>query len=141
MPQANPYDAYQKTSINTADQRRLIVMLYDGAIRYMRKGALKIEAKDFEGAHNYLVRSREVIAELLSTLRPEKGGEVGANLKKLYVYVFNRLVEANLLKDVEILQETISIMETLREGWSGIKSTETQSTLEGEEARKVNVTM
>ena len=95
MPQANPYSAYERTNVETADQRQLILMLYDGAIRFMSKGAARIEANDIEAAHNYLVRSREIVSELLATLKPEKAGEVGTNLQRLYVYVFNRLVHAN----------------------------------------------
>ena len=138
MPQASPYQAYQNTQVQTADQRQLILMLYDGALRFLNKGAARIEARDFEGAHNYLVRSREVVSELLATLRPEKGGEIGENLKRLYVYVFNRIVEANLNKDVEIVNEVIHIMSTLREGWAAIKPNNNGGS--GEAATKVDVT-
>lgn len=120
MPQAHPYNAYTRTSVNTADQRQLILMLYDGAIRNTRKGIAKIEARDFEAAHNYLVRARQIVSELLSTLRPEKAGEIGENLKRLYVYLFQRLAEANLMKDVALAGEAIQILSTLREAWAGI---------------------
>ena len=121
MPQRNPYGAYERANVQTADQRRLILMMYDGAIRFMQKGAQRIEVNDVEAAHNYLVRARNVVSELLSTLRPEKAGEMGENLKRLYVYIFNRLVEANLTKDKSIVDESIRLMDTLREGWSSMK--------------------
>jgi len=121
MPQQHPYRVYQSTNVQTADQRQLILMLYDGAIRFLGKGAGKIAAGDMEGAHNYLVRSRQIVAELLATLRPEKAGEVGQNLKRLYLYCFNRIVEANLLKDAEIVTEVAHILETLREGWANTR--------------------
>ena len=138
MPQAHPYQNYQTAEVQTADQRRLIIMLYDGAIRFLKKADAKIEAKDFEGTHNYLVRSREIVAELLASLRPEIAGQVGTNLKRLYVYVFNRIVEANLLKDQAILAEVIGILTTLREGWENIKLAP-QARGPGEELRKVNL--
>ena len=138
MPQAHPYQNYQTAEVQTADQRRLIIMLYDGAIRFLKKADGKIEAKDFEGAHNYLVRSREIVAELLASLRPEIAGQVGTNLKRLYVYVFNRIVEANLLKDQALLAEVIGILTTLREGWENIKPAP-QARGPGEELRKVNL--
>lgn len=138
MPQAHPYQNYQTAEVQTADQRRLIVMLYDGAIRFLKKADAKIEARDFEGAHNYLVRSREIVAELLASLRPEIAGQIGANLKRLYVYVFNRIVEANLLKDQTILAEVIGILNTLRQGWENIKPPP-QARGPGEELRKVNL--
>lgn len=121
MPQANPYSAYERTNVETADQRQLILMLYDGAIRFMSKAAARIESNDIEAAHNYLVRSREIVSELLATLKPEKAGEVGTNLQRLYVYVFNRLVHANLTKDLEAVRECIHLMTTLREGWARLK--------------------
>jgi flagellar protein FliS len=128
MPQGSQYGAYERTYVETADQRQLILMLYDGSIRFMRKGIARIEANDIEAAHNYLVRSRDILAELLATLKPEKAGEVGMNLKRLYVYVFNRLVEANLTKNKEFVAECVRLMSTLREGWAQIRSAGAQPT-------------
>ncbi len=122
MAQGNPYTAYHRTNVETADQRQLILMLYDGAIRFMRQAVTSIEGKDMEAAHNYLIRARDIVTELLSTLKPEKGGQVGENLKNLYVYMFNRLVEANLNKDKAGVEEVIGLMLTLREGWAQAKS-------------------
>jgi flagellar protein FliS len=139
MPQEHPYRTYENTNIRTADQLQLIVMLYDGMLRYLRKAVAKIETHDVEGAHNYLVRSRQVVAELLATLRPEKGGEIGDNLRRLYVYAFNRLVEANLLKDAERVQEVIRIMETLRDGWNQIRPAQAKRTVSAENIARVNV--
>lgn len=138
MPQAHPYQAYQKTSVQTADQATLIIMLYDGAIRFLKKGRGKIYTGDMEGAHNYLVRSRQIVSELLATLRPEKAGEIGANLKRIYVYTHNRLVEANLRKDPEIVEEIVQILSTLREGWTGMKNKQTARP-EPEMSRRVNL--
>ena len=121
MAQGNPYGAYERTSVQTADQRQLILMLYDGAIRFMRKSVQKIDSNDVEAAHNYLIRTRNIVSELLATLKPEKAGELGGNLRQLYIYMFNRLVEANLTKDRAAVEEVIELMTTLREGWAGIK--------------------
>ena len=121
MPAKSPYSAYERTNVETADQRQLILMLYDGALRFMQRATAKIEANDIEGAHNYLIRARDIVSELLATLKPEKSGEIGENLKQLYTYLFNRLVEANLTKDVAIVQEVAQLMGTLREGWASIK--------------------
>jgi len=141
MAQGNPYSAYHVTNVQTADQRTLIIMLYDGLLRYLHKATAKIEAKDHEGAHNYLIRSREIIAELISTLKPEKGGEVGMNLKRLYAYCFERLVEANLLKDASKVQEVIKVMSTLREGWAQMKLQGQSNPETSPERKQINVTM
>ncbi len=141
MPQSNPYSAYQTTNVNTADQRQLIIMLYDGSIRFLKKAVVKIDARDFEGAHNYLIRSREIVSELLSTLRPEKAGEVGHNLKRLYVYLFNRLVEANLMKDSAIVEEAIQILSNLRDAWASIKLQADPNSWGIESSNKVDIQM
>jgi flagellar protein FliS len=140
MQQRTPYSAYQNVNVHTADQRQLIVMLYDGLIRFLQKATVKIEARDIEAAHNYLVRSREILSELLATLRPEKAGQVGENLKRLYVYAFGRVVEANLTKDPQIVQEVIRIIGTLREGWVAVKAPAQQPVgVAGERPRHVDV--
>ncbi|MCZ6534164.1 MAG: flagellar export chaperone FliS [SAR324 cluster bacterium] len=141
MPQAHPYQVYETTNVQTADQAHLIIMLYDGAIRFLKKGRGKIYTGDVEGAHNYLVRSREIVSELLSTLRPEKAGEIGANLKQIYVYVYKRIVEANLMKDAAAVDEVIEIMSVLREGWVAIKSKGKAATREDRATRHVDLQM
>jgi len=140
MPQGSQYGAYERTHVQTADQRQLILMLYDGSIRFMRKGIARIDANDIEAAHNYLVRSRDILAELLATLKPEKAGEVGENLRRLYVYIFDRLVEANLTKNREMVAECVKLMSTLREGWAQIRTGSGQSA-QGVDAenRRVNL--
>lgn len=120
------YRAYHQTSVQTSDQLTLIVMLYDGMLRYLRKAHTCIEAQDIEGTHNYLMRSKDIVNELLSTLRAEKAGEVGGNLRDLYLYMFRRILEANLNKDPQPVQDVIRIAETLRQGWLQIKSQRSQ---------------
>jgi len=137
MQQRSPYSVYANTNVQTADQKTLIVMMYDGLIRFLNKAIVKIEAREIEAAHNYLVRSREIVAELLATLRPEKAGEVGENLKRLYVYTFNRIVEANLYKDPQMVREVIRIVSTLRDGWAGLKPA--VKPVSGEGSRHVDV--
>ncbi|MCH8076709.1 MAG: flagellar export chaperone FliS, partial [SAR324 cluster bacterium] len=118
----------------------MILMLYDGSIRFMRKAGKKIEENDIESAHNFLIRARNIISELLATLKPEKAGEMGANLRQLYIYMFNRLVQANLAKDKEGVDEVIKLMSTLREGWAGIKQARKQDPENGEAlSKRVNL--
>lgn len=111
------YQAYYKTNVQTSDQLSLIIMLYDGAIRFMKKGIDRIEKGEVEEAHNYLVRAKDIIGELVSTLKLDAGGEVAKNLKDLYLYAFKKVVEANLRKDPELINEVIQIMDNLRQGW------------------------
>lgn len=139
MATGTPYKAYEKANVHTADQRQLILMLYDGAIRFMRKAIQKIDENDVESAHNYLIRTRNIVSELLATLKPEKAGELGTHLQQLYVYIFNRLVQANLSKDKEGVEEVIKLMSTLREGWAGVKQVKSpEAPAEGRPSKRVN---
>jgi flagellar secretion chaperone FliS len=117
MANAQNYQAYYKTNVETSDQLKLIIMMYDGMIRFLKKAVINIENNDIEAAHNYLVRSKNILQELLKTLRVENAGEVGKNLKELYLYCFKRIVEANLTKDPEIVKEVIKLIDNLRQGW------------------------
>jgi flagellar protein FliS len=139
MQRQSRYTAYTNTNIQTADQRTLILMLYDGLLRFLQKSIVKMEAREIEAAHNYLVRSREIVAELLATLRLEKAGDIGQNLKRLYVYAFNRIVEANLRKDPQLVREVIHLVTTLREGWMNMKSATARDAGGQGEARHVNL--
>ncbi len=115
------YRAYYQTNVQTSDQLTLIIMLYDGMVRFLRKAESRAEANDIEGTHNYLMRSKDIVNELLSTLRVENTGEIGKNLRELYLYMFRRIVEANLRKDPEVIRELIKVAETLRQGWNQLR--------------------
>jgi len=115
------YRAYYQTNVQTSDQLTLSIMLYDGMIRFLKKAESRAQANDIEGTHNYLMRSKDIVNELLSTLRVENTGDVGKNLRELYLYMFRRIVEANLRKDPEIIGELIKITDTLRQGWTQLR--------------------
>ena len=116
------YKAYSRTDVNTSDQLTLIIMLYEGLLRFLKKAIVKVREKDIEGAHNYFTRSRDIISELMCTLHAEKGGEIGKNLRELYVYMYRRTIEANLKKDIEITKDVYQVAKTLHEGWIQLKS-------------------
>lgn len=111
------YQAYRRTQIETAPPEQLILMLYDGAIRFARSARRAIEAGDRQKAHRDLTRTQDVISELISSLDLEAGGEIAANLYRLYRYLYQRLVQANVGKKVEPIDEVIHLITELREGW------------------------
>lgn len=110
--------AYQKAAVTTVDQRKLIVMLYDGAIRYLTVAAEKLEENDHYEAHTNLIRGKSIVAELLASLNLEQGGEIARNLQRLYTYMFNELVDANVNKDASRVQQVLNLLKELRVGWS-----------------------
>ena len=112
---------YKKNSVGTTDQRTLILMLYDGAISRL-KAAIQVETntKGLQLFHNYVIRAKSIVAELLATLNLEAGGDIAKNLQRLYLYMFNELVDANVQKDKQRLVQVVGLLESLREGWSSI---------------------
>ena len=76
---SNQQNAYRKASVNTLDQNKLIIMLYDGAIKQSVFAVEYIKKNDIEKAHNALVKAKHIVAELMSSLNMEKGGEVAKN--------------------------------------------------------------
>jgi len=109
--------AYKKAAINTVDQRKLIVMLYDGAVKFLTLGSQKLREGDFYNAHTNMVKGKSIVAELLASLNLEQGGEVAVNLQRIYAYMFDQLIEANLQKSPEIIEEVIVLLKELREAW------------------------
>lgn len=120
----NPYNrgnaAYKKASVTTKDQGTLILMLYDGAIRFLKIAVKKIETQELEDAHTNITRAKNIISELLTSLDADNSGRVGTSLKSLYVYMFNRLIDANIQKNNAYLLEVVELLEELREGWRGV---------------------
>ncbi|NQU63889.1 MAG: flagellar export chaperone FliS [SAR324 cluster bacterium] len=117
----NPYtksnQAYKKAAVTTKDQGTLILMLYDGTIRYLKTAINKINKEDLEGAHNAISKAKAIISELMTSLNMEQSGRMGASLKSLYVYMFNRLIDANIQKNATFIEEVCDLMSELRDGW------------------------
>ena len=90
---------YSQVQIKTANKGKLIVLLYQGAIRNMRKAVLQMEQKDMEGKGNSLIRAQDIVLELLYALDQkllDEGNDLAANLQRLYLYCYRRLIHANM---------------------------------------------
>ena len=116
--------AYKKAAVSTVDQRKLIIMLYDGAIKFLAIAIEKMKKNDRYEAHKNLIRGKSIIAELLASLNLEEGGEIAQNLQRLYTYMFNELIEANLENDPDRVAAVIPLLKELRLGWQGLEKTE-----------------
>ena len=110
-------NAYRRASVNTMDQGKLIVMLYDGAIRNVNFALQHLTEDEVEKSHNCLVKAKNIVTELLSTLNMEQGGEIAKNLQSLYSYMFNQLVESNVRKDPKPAESVLKLLRELREAW------------------------
>jgi flagellar protein FliS len=118
-PGVNPY---LQTQVQSRTPLELVVMLYDGAIRFTTEARAAIVVRDVARRGNAVSRAMAILSELQSTLDLEKGGEIAVNLDKLYTFVRDRLVDASVKQDVRPLDEALKVLTTLREGWSGISS-------------------
>jgi flagellar protein FliS len=110
-------EAYRQTAISTQSKGRLIVMLYDGAIKFMKLAIQEMEAKNHEAKGRYIGRAQDIINELNAVLDMEGGGEVAENLRKLYLYTNHRLFQANAQNDCQMVQEVIDLMDELNQSW------------------------
>ena len=90
------YGQYRQVQVNTASPGKLVLLLYQGAIRAMKQGIDMIEKKDFEGKGNALIKAQDIVMELNMALDMQVGGEISNSLRQLYVYIYTRLADANL---------------------------------------------
>ena len=117
------HNQYNLVQIKTANKGKLIVMLYQGAIRFMNQALLLLEKKDMEGKGNALIRAQDVILELLYSLDQgllDQGEELALNLQRLYLYSYRRLVHANVHMDTEAIEEVITLMQNLLQAWEQV---------------------
>ena len=121
---ANPYqqqgDSYRKTQIDTASPEALVLMLYDGALRFMTQAEAAFEAGNKELISNSLLRVQAIFTELLAALDKDKGGEIAVNLELLYIFFLEKLGEANVQKEVKPLQEIRPLVEEMRQTWDDV---------------------
>lgn len=114
----NPYlKQYQQTQVQTASPEKLLIMLYDGAIQFLNKARMAMQNKDIEGTHNNIIGAQRIISEFMNTLDLKTGGEVAQNLYNLYEYLHYRLVQANIKKDVEMVDEVLVHLKDLKQTW------------------------
>jgi flagellar protein FliS len=112
--------AYQNAAITTQSKGRLIVLLYDGAVKFMKLAIRELEAHNYEAKGRFIGRAQDIINELNAVLDMEAGGEVAANFRKLYSFMNRRLSEANTKRDPQIIREVITLMEELNKSWKAI---------------------
>ena len=116
-------NAYFQTGVNTTDQGNLLIMLYDGALRYLQQARDKMIAKDYAGKGILISRVIDIVNELSGSLNMEKGGSLAVNLNNLYILCTARLLQANLKMNVESLDSVVGILTGLRSAYAQILDT------------------
>jgi len=115
--------AYFQTQVATTSQGKLLLMLYDGCIKFLNQAKVKIEERDYAQKGILISKALDVINELDSSLNADKGGELAENLHKLYFYCSTRLLNANLKMDIGYIDEVIKILSGLRSAYAQIIDT------------------
>ena len=108
---------YLRNAVMTATPEQLQLMLYDGAIRFTRQAREAMERKDLETSCEKLLRVQRIMIELQSGLRSEINPELCSQMSALYSFVYDRLVEANMKRDLACIEEGLRILEHMRETW------------------------
>lgn len=114
----NPYATYTNSKIMTASPAELTLMLYDGAIKFCNIAVAAIEKKDIQKAHDNIMKTQKIIMELQSTL--DHKYPVAQDFNNVYNYVLQRLKDANMKKDVQILEEVLVHLRTIRDTWKNV---------------------
>lgn len=111
----NPFAQYQQNAIMNAKPEQLLIMLFTGAVKFIKQADQALERQDLPGAHNALVRAQSIISHLRETLDTDH--DIAHSIDALYDYIYVQLVEANLKKDRAPLAEAGKLVEELRETW------------------------
>lgn len=117
MSLPNPYAQYRQNSVETATPTRMVVMLYDGAIRFLSQALPAMSARTYDQQSLNIGKAQAIIAHLRDTLNFEAGGAVAPHLNSLYISLFDALTDANIHDKPERVEEVITALRELREAW------------------------
>lgn len=112
-------DAYKKNHFYTVDRGSILLMLYQGAIDFVKRAKEHLEKGEMADKGMYISKAHAIITEFRCSLNVEMGGEVAQNLEKLYQFMLDQLMDAHLGNDIKPLDTVINLLSTLKEGWDG----------------------
>ena len=113
---SNGFNAYKNNSVNLASKEQLLLMLVDGAVKFAKWGRLAIEENNIKMAHDSITRTQDIFTELRVTL-DTSAGEWAEQMFKVYGFINEKLFEANIKKDVKVMDEVIPLIEEVRDIW------------------------
>jgi flagellar protein FliS len=127
MYSKSAHNTYQSVQVTTTDRGRLLLMMYEGALKFLRQSKAGLESNDIPKFCRFMCKGQAIIAELMNTLDFEKGGTIARDLDRLYDFMLFYLTEANLYRDGERITKVISLIETIYSAFKEI--------IEGEKSR------
>ena len=116
MPNGNSYASYKQAAVNTASPEKLLIMLFNGGIKFIHQAEQAIEVKDYATADKCLLRIQDILMELIYTL-DMKQGDISQNLRRLYEFYHREVVQANLHKDAKRLGPVLDFFVLFRDTW------------------------
>lgn len=113
----NATAAYQKAQVMTSDPLRLVLLLYDEGIRYLKEAIEAYQEKDYERKSERIIYGMEVISELLASLDLEKGGDIARRLQAIYTFLLQEILLADAEERTDRLETVVGMLEELRDAW------------------------
>jgi flagellar protein FliS len=113
---SNGYDVYKNNSVNYASKEQLLLMLVEGAVKFCKIGRQAIVDKDIKKSHDALVRTQDIFSELMVSLDTTQG-EWAVQLFRVYAFIKEKLIETNMSKNLEIIDEILPLIEDINETW------------------------
>lgn len=114
---SHPYQKYKQTSIQSASREKLLLMMYEGAIKFTKLAIKAAEEKKVAERCVHIGRAFDIVLELNNTLDHKVGGEIAARLEQLYMFITEQYTKANISGDPEPLRASLKVLENLYEGW------------------------
>ena len=117
---SNPYQKYQKTQVTTASREKILLMLYEGAIRFVKQARVAMEAKKIAEKGVAISKATAILSELMATLDFKAGGPLAVDLENLYIFMIDKLIEGNINNNVECLEHVEKNLMTLYVAWKDV---------------------
>ncbi len=116
----NPYSKYQKTQVTTASPEKILLMLYEGAIKFTMQARSAMQQKKVAEKGQYISKATAILSELMATLDFKVGGQLAHDLENLYIFMIDKLIEANITNSVEPLDAVEKILRDLHTAWKDV---------------------
>ena len=110
-------NAYRQNEVMTASKETVLLLLYAGAVRFLKQAIESLENKKIADKAKYILRTHEIVSELRAGLNVSAGGDIAVNLERLYDFIIDRLIQGNMNNTVAPLQEALSVLTTLNDAW------------------------
>lgn len=117
---SNPYSQYQKTQVTTASREKVLLMLYEGAIRFTKHAHAAMKQGKIAEKGKYISKATAILSELMATLDFKAGGQLAIDLENLYVFMIDKLIEGNIKNDPDCLANVEQLLLTLFDAWKDV---------------------